>query len=391
VLARLAYEHRVNPRDLVREVLGRDANIRRLDYARFFELYAATINGHGHYAQIFVTALGEASGARQLARATLLPWRTLFSRNGHPLVSSKRRWCSACWDEAIGKGKPPYDMLLWSLAPVCHCPWHGLPLSNVCPSCRRPQPIIGRLPLLTHCDDCHRPLSKKAKPRRPLAVSNSAWLCAEFVAVPPIDFDHDLADQLRATLDSVIRANVGGNRAAFCRMAGMRPFALKNLFAKRERPSLQHVLRLLKAIDLRPSEVFALEIAPQRAVKATSPLRRPKPTRRDSSADRCLVPPLWLVAQDLNVSRGHFKRKYPTEFAMVSRARRAFVNAERRELDKLRAEFARRATEVLSSKGLLGRKRLEQYLRNAGLTLRSGSLLEIVQSHLIARLAATGA
>jgi hypothetical protein len=385
VLTRLAREHRVSPRDLVREVLGRDPTVRRLNYARFFDIYAATINGHGCYAEAFVAALGRASGASHLASATLLPWRSLFARNGHPLMSPKRRWCSACWAETISKGHPPYDFLLWSLAQPVRCPWHGALLADACPNCQKPQPIIPRSPLLTHCDHCGRPLSTKLKPMRPLAASDSAWLCADFIRISPSVAEHDLAKHLRETLTSIIKVDADGNRAAFCRLAGMHPFALKNLFAKQERPSLQFVLRLLQAIDLWPSEVFAQAIPPRSGVKATSPSKRPESRRRLSSSDRCLVPPLWLIAQDLQVSRSHFKRKYPTEFALASRARRAFVLAEREELDRLRTQFARRAVDVLSSSGSIGRKRLETHLREAGLSLRSPALFDAVQSHLLLR------
>jgi hypothetical protein len=402
VLVRLAREHGVSPRDLMRDLMRREPALSHLNYNRFFQRYAATLNGHGRYAASITDTLALATGMPSMRLATLLPWQSLWPVQGQGLNAPQRRWCTHCWHGQLNARKFPFDLLVWSFGLLTHCPWHGQLLTCQCPSCHRLQPAVPRVPSLLHCDHCSAPLAGPRARFAPaangqLATGDTAWLLADFVAfsprVPPID----LAERWRSTLRRAIAVHTRGNRAEFCRRIGWPAFALKNLFAKRERPSLHQVVHVLEALGCTPSEVFAeracalskgsSQLALPTLAKAAP--RRPAAETRSTSSDRSLVPPLWVLAQDLGTSRAGLQRKYPELYAQASLARRAVRSAERHELDRVRQAYVRRAVDVLS----IGnkpptRKELENYLRQAGLTLRAGGLDQVAAARIAEHFAA---
>jgi hypothetical protein len=402
VLVRLAGEHGVSPRDLMRDLMRCKPALSHLNYDRFFQRYAATINGHGRYAASITDALARATGVPSMRLVTLLPWHSLWPAQGQDLLATQRRWCSHCWHSQLNARKVPFDLLVWSFGLLTHCPWHGQLLMCQCPSCHRSQPAVPRVPSLFHCDYCSAPLAgprpeAASAANSPLPAGDTAWLLADFVAcaprVPPVD----LAERWRTTLDRAIAVHTRGNRAEFCRQIGWPAFALKNLFAKRERPSLRQLVHVLEALGRTPSDVFAERACtPSKASnRLTTPAlpkaapRRPAAAARSTSSDRSLVPPLWVLAQDLGTSRAGLQRKYPELYAQASLARRAVRTAERHELDRVRRAYVRRAVDVLS----IGnkpptRKKLENYLRQAGLTLRAGGLDQVAAARIAQHFAA---
>ena len=112
-------------------------------------------DGLGPQAEALVCALARLTGRADLAGHTFLPWRGVFSVHRSGVVRrAGKRWCARCLDEWHADGVEPWEPLLWRLAPAEWCPVHRVPLSQRCPSCRRPLRLVTERVPPGHCERC---------------------------------------------------------------------------------------------------------------------------------------------------------------------------------------------------------------------------------------------
>lgn len=113
-----------------------------------------SLNGTGERAAAWAAALERLTGRPDLGGTTLVAFRATLPRRG--LLALTRRYCAACSAERRASGDPPYDRLLFSLAPVRVCPWHGRLLMTSCwrTSCRQPVKYVTGNTRPDHCPHC---------------------------------------------------------------------------------------------------------------------------------------------------------------------------------------------------------------------------------------------
>jgi TniQ protein len=112
------------------------------------------MNGSMALATDMVAALEAATGRSGLRFLTILPWAHVLDLKG--LLRRSRVWCSACYHEWRQQGRPIYEPLLWSLAPVVTCPKHGQPLETRCrhADCRQTLFWLATRSRPGHCSRC---------------------------------------------------------------------------------------------------------------------------------------------------------------------------------------------------------------------------------------------
>jgi ribosomal protein S14 len=104
----------------------------------------------------WVQVLADLTGRTDLARLTLLPWQAVL-----PPATLRRythAWCPACYAAWHAAEQPRYTPLLWQIRAVTHCPQHGTPLQEQCPTCGQPQPTLAWRKQLGVCRQCQTPL-----------------------------------------------------------------------------------------------------------------------------------------------------------------------------------------------------------------------------------------
>jgi len=401
---RLAREHAVSPRALLKDAIGQYVpGIASLCYASFYRRHAATVNGLGRYAALFAGALAELSGTTGLRQHTLLPWRPVLATQGSPLISPTQRWCPHCLADMIDSGVDPYRPLLWSVRIVEICPLHKLALQRLCPHCGVLQPVIPRWPDIVYCDTCRRSLHwrESVAPR---------GQCSESVTNDRLWYAHAVADLLRCGstlggnnaierlmffLDKVVQSIASGNRAEICRQTGFPTRALNKWMIGKNRPSLSSLLRLLRALECWPSEAFLggpqIDV-PRRVMVPRAPDAR-RIRRRHSAKDVQMLereaqsddpPPLATLARRMGITRSGLKYRYPDEC-------RAIVDARRKQRDirtaRTRGDQMVAVTRIVKricQKGEIpGRKRVESVARRKGFSLLTPDLRRVFQQSLI--------
>jgi len=135
----------------------------------------------------WVQVLSDLTGRTDLARLTLLPWQAVL-----PPATLRRHahaWCPQCAAQWHAAEQPLYTPLLWQIAAVTHCPQHGTPLQEQCPTCGQPQPTLAWRKQLGVCRHCQAPLGPQ-EPRTITATASpwEAWVTAQvgmLVTHPP--------------------------------------------------------------------------------------------------------------------------------------------------------------------------------------------------------------
>lgn len=403
-LVRLAREHAVSPRELVRELIGpQTPKIRTLCYASFFRRHAATVNGLGRYADLFVESLSSLSGAKGLEIHTLLPWRFVIAGQGSPLVSPVQRWCPHCLIDMIRAGLEPYRMLLWSLHAVGICPIHQVTLQDRCTHCGTGQPAIPRWPDILHCDSCRRSLlvhevSKSADIHLHGVAAGALWqayAAADLLRCNGLVGGSESPQRLRRFLREISMAVGQGSRAQLCRQVGLPTRALNKWLAGTDRPSLQSLLRLLHAVDYWPSEVLLGDQGPispmVAAVWRPGRLKQARRVRLEADANTLRValrsgdpPSLTALANFMGMSRSGLKYRFPMECKTIVEVRcakrRARVAAKRGDQETAVAQIVLR----LGQSGIFpGRKRVELEARKMGFSLLDPNLRRVFQQGLV--------
>ena len=284
-LVRLARAHAVSPRRLVRAVFAQvEPAIARMSYANFFTRKAVTMDGLAWYAELFSAVTAELTSYGQTRRLTLLPLRELLPPNGQGLLAKRPRWCPACIAEMpAGEAFRP---LVWSLELYRVCARHRHVLEDRCTACGRAQPFIPNFPDLGHCAHCRAPLGKRRGKKGHAVDGLDAWAAGALEdMVGHLDSLDGKATLTRflSFIDAAVSHLAEGNRAAFCRRAGLKPWLVARWRTKHERPSVPQLLSFCYVLDVLPSGVF-LASSPEDLLQGKS--IRPLPHELVERADR---------------------------------------------------------------------------------------------------------
>lgn len=156
---RLGWAHRISPRGLVvQELLPHvSGEYPSYPFATFCRQgQAMSINGTGHLAVEWSTALGQLTGRSDLHLLTFYGWAGDFLEYGH--LRQTPAWCPACYAEWREQKLPLYQSLLWMLQMVTVCWRHKRWLEERCPHCHRHQSIITLETDPGYCTQCNASL-----------------------------------------------------------------------------------------------------------------------------------------------------------------------------------------------------------------------------------------
>lgn len=224
-VVRLAVAHVVPTRLLLPELFSQAyGDIRR---EPMLGRYGVWLNGMGTTAQNVVRGLEDFTLQPMLDRLTLLALRELFPPRR--LLAQRRRWCPLCYARMRAEHGECWDPLLWSLAPVLWCPWHGRALADVCVSCERTQPWLPRDTSLGWCAWCGHDLAGRRGFRRRAASarrigSDDKWktqVCADLVTALGRSESPVHRTQLVREVATLVQRYDGGNCSAFARRLGL--------------------------------------------------------------------------------------------------------------------------------------------------------------------------
>lgn len=392
-LLRLAVEHCVRPRELVAQVIAPlEPAISKWTYASFYSRHGLTMDGVGLYARTFAQVLERATGQPELATLTLLRWSTLLPPNGKALLARQPRWCPACLADGMRSPEGAHWQLRWSLEVITHCTDHLVALVDRCGHCGRQQPAVPRQPLIGWCDHCLSPLFSSPEPSEAPEPSNGgeqrerASFVDELVSIQG-RLEHDPMEQWIRFLEQVVERLGEGERAAACRRMGMQPRAFNAWLRRKDRVSLEAVLRVCTSVGFSAQSVFgrAPPKTPTTAIRTSGrPLVRHGPDVREQ-AKRLLdgavslenPPTLRQLAVGAGVSRGYLAYWFGAQSQMVTDRRRTRAARARDRRTVERVERINKEVLKLVELGVFpGRKLVEAAVRDHGFSLMDEGMLE---------------
>jgi len=258
-------------------------------------------NGTGDIAREAIEALARLTGRRDLAFLTLRPWAEALAPYGLVrLGKHARAWCDVCYAEALERGTPLYELLLWSIALVTVCPRHRITLSERCPydDCAHVLPVIAALARPGHCSRCGRSLYRRRDGRTRMSGSREEtgwdlWVAQQIgallAATPSLAVGPTQAVTLSA-LDAFIHAQCGSGPGAyglFARTVDIHVSLLCRWRKGRTPPTIDVLLRVCHRLDV--SLVEFLQGDTRGLNKEARPAgvmaRRRKPRRPSASHD----------------------------------------------------------------------------------------------------------
>lgn len=403
LLVRTSRAHAVNPRLLIREIFPlADAAISRLPSAAFFQREAATINGLGQYARIFVSAMEKLTGQPNLHHLTMLPWQNLFPHKGQGLLMRHPRWCPACLDQQRRENEVAAFPLAWSLETYQMCTIHLVPLEHRCGSCGKMQPCIPSFPDFSCCAHCRRPLGGA---RNQVTHSDFKTWVAEAVCnmvtrqstpgiVPTRERFHEFVREQVAT-------HTGGNRAAFCRAIGVNEFGVSGWLNKGERPSITQFLTLCYGTNTLPVEIFyaSSQLTPMAGLRmpAEKLKERVAPPRlapaRRVAVEKILQEHLntgagqsvSIIAKELGVGRACLRYWFSDLCKLLSEQHRTMTKKRSDDRHKQQCMLVDEVMTRIQAEGSQPTKRkVDKLLRAKGITLSQPHLMSAYRN-LLAR------
>jgi TniQ len=378
---RLAAAHCVSPRDLLRhELVPIAATLRGTLQSTFPTRFARTINGLGPYATGISGALNRLTGRADLEYLTLRPWRSLFTANGAGLLSTTKRWCSACFSDQRLTDQSPHRLLAWSFDLFTACPTHGLTLSVMCRRCKRPQPFLPKWPVIDMCDHCHAYLGLDvAKSAKAMSVKVAEELSMLLTVVPEAPLLH-----LRRNLNHFITRETAGNREAFARRFELNPDLIKNWFNKPSLPALPQLMEVAIKLgvvtkDLVTQSQDLVGASPE----STSPLKPRKPRvpllirqKRLAATLAALVagpapPSLADAAKSVGLTPSAHRARCPEECtALIAKRRQVLREQQERARLAIDSAILSAMDSIARSGRQVSRRRVDEQLKQFSLSLR---------------------
>ena len=221
-LTSLAAEHSISVRNLIRNELlplTASASLDGKVEVKQFE-YWKRINGMADITSEMVSALEIATGLKEFQCMSMLRF------GGHILpdiASAQRRWCSYCLDEFQSKGRV-FEPLLWSLAAVLACPFHGCELTELCAKCTQTSMLLQNHMRPGHCPHCGAWLGRArdpnalALPTQDSSEVKRARMVGDVLALPQMPPQVGGKSLAFINLKHCIAAVTDGNVLAFSEM-----------------------------------------------------------------------------------------------------------------------------------------------------------------------------
>ncbi|MGC2236186.1 MAG: TniQ family protein [Pyrinomonadaceae bacterium] len=151
-ISRLAREYYVSPNKLMESCVKRYFGVQAyLDNVGYNPNTFKNINGLDETARTVVSSIELATGRKDIAYMTLLPWRNILSSKQMRL---KRAWCPSCLQSDLENGQPVYERLLWKIDIVENCPFHERKLVTLCPHCNASQANFSTYSFPGFCSNC---------------------------------------------------------------------------------------------------------------------------------------------------------------------------------------------------------------------------------------------
>lgn len=338
------------------------------------------LNGLGRWARMAGAILPVMTGYDSLRSLTMMSWHQVLSQNN--LLHHTRTWCPACYEQARQNQEVIYDQLLWSLAPVTHCPHHRQPLQFRCPqpACQQTLPWTSPQAYLGYCPYCHTWLGQSvpAENKPPLAETPwSSWatqsLVELLVAAPNLTA---LPSRQRlAELFTFLATHLThGNLNALARH-----FGLTSLYRFRRAtaaPQLGHLLDLSYHLGLSPLQLLTQPLSQIDLTQLKSPpvrelryfrwphTRKPGPLPSVKQALEQIVaanevPPLSqnMVAKRLGVTETYLIRNFPDLWPQIAERYQTY-HATKKQNFRLALEAALTSSEEPPPSGNRVAKRL---------------------------------
>jgi hypothetical protein len=259
-LARLAQEHMVSPRLLIKKVFVEvNPDISQIANNSFFVEYAGTINGLGTYARIFSKALNDLTGRLDAERLTLLAWSNVLPFNGEGTLVKRPRWCPFCFEAQSREVGKYYSPLIWSFELYRMCHVHNQPMVDRCVHCGRTQPFIASIPDIGHCSYCGRLLAKglsnlslPADAETLRSERQVEQLLEGIVRISDRASESATSMNFAASLQFLIDTHFGGNRTALCTAMEWDVWAVKAWLNEGKCPTLPKLLQLSMRFAIDP-------------------------------------------------------------------------------------------------------------------------------------------
>lgn len=251
-LARLAQEHMVSPRLLMKKVFMEvNPAISQIANNSFFVEYAGTMNGLGAYARVFSKALNDLTGRIDAERMTLLGWSNVLPFNGEGTLVKSPRWCPFCLEAQSREIGKYYSPLIWSFELYRTCHVHSQSMVDRCVHCGRTQPFIASIPDIGHCSYCGRLLAKGLSN---LSLPEDAetlrserqveQLLERLVRTSDRAAESATSMNFAASIQFLIDTHFGGNRTALCTTMGWDVWGVKAWLNEGKCPTLPKLLQL---------------------------------------------------------------------------------------------------------------------------------------------------
>jgi hypothetical protein len=298
------------------------------------------INGSGKPASEWVTALEEFTGTKGLRQLTFLEWGGTTTQ---PVILPERcrKWCPACYEDALDRGSPVYDQLAWTIRGFDCCPEHDVFLEKICPHCHKgPFQILTGHDVAGFCPYCSKWLGTSASEHhgqlRP-GSDYSLWMARSILTIMERNETQGvmLSYPYSRTISKLIDQHFEGSAVEFGKWLG-RPKSV--IYGWRQRdvfPSWEawHQLSYCFSIPLRElitGDIDAPTLSPPRTLPQPRVSARRKPKRRRwEKIGRFLrsvlqekepgFDSLTAVARRLQVSSRCLRRQFPKECAALSK------------------------------------------------------------------------
>ncbi len=187
-----------------------------------------------------------------------------------------RAWCCTC----LETDEEPYDRLLWNIGLGGGCGIHSRPLTRLCPSCGRTQPLIANGSRILRCAWCRAPLTKGHQHSVAALPLYDLWASREIAAFIA-HFDSRRCDPkaVTANLNSTIEL-CGGVKPAARRLRAS-PNTIRSWLRGTYGMALDSVLRWawltsVSGVDLLSREVVTSEVSLREAAPRKQSLCRSK-------------------------------------------------------------------------------------------------------------------
>jgi hypothetical protein len=402
---RLAEAHCVHPYTLIYKeiapLLERPSLYRNGILVGPFGDRSAALNGFMPTTQLLVQVVERLTARWELRWLTMLPFGKVLSQRN--LLRRAKAWCPRCYEGWQHAGQTLYTPLLWALACVTYCPWHGTPLHQSCPypDCARPVSPLNLQGSLGFCSRCQRWLgSSDATPEEngilPSDQTWQQWVAAtvgDLLATAPTCSTSPTQATFAASLTALVNDLADGSIARLAQQSGsslmtlygwrggQRSLQLDLLIhfsAQVGCPPLAILQGTARAARLHPKQALTAPVPPPARARLPRKQRDREETRQalEAIVERNEQPPrsVRATAREFGYHAANLARLFPEPCQVIADRYRAYLANKRTEGCTRRCEEARRAVRLLLEQGRYPSKRQTELLLNKPALFREAAV-----------------